>query len=154
MAIDRDTLLLFDASCLVAAAGSPQGGSAFLLSVCERGFLKGAVSQPILLEAERNVRSHFGPDAVTRYQRLLATTPLAVVSLPPLREIVQVAPAINPKDAHVVAAALHAGAPYLISLDKGLRREIGLAKVPFSALTPGEFIVTVLPTHRDYPAVR
>lgn len=154
MAIDRDTLLLFDASCLVAAAGSPTGGSSFLLSVCARGFLRGVVSQPILLEAERNVLDHLGSEALARYHRLLATTPLDVVSLPPLPDIASIAPAINPKDAHVVAAALRASAPYLISLDKGLLRQVSLANLPLIALSPGEFIVTVLPNHCDYPSMR
>jgi hypothetical protein len=49
--IDRHTLLFLDASPLIAAAGSPAGGPGFLLSLCARGYLKAAVSQPVLLEA-------------------------------------------------------------------------------------------------------
>ncbi|MBI2942103.1 MAG: hypothetical protein HYY04_16860 [Chloroflexi bacterium] len=33
MTIDLTTILFFDASCLIAAAGSPTGGSGFLLSL-------------------------------------------------------------------------------------------------------------------------
>lgn len=54
MNIDRNTLLFFDASCLIAAAGSPTGGSGFLLALCARGLLRAACSQPVLVEAERN----------------------------------------------------------------------------------------------------
>jgi len=44
MTIDQDTVVFFDASCLIAAAGSTSGGSGFLLSLCARGLLQGAVS--------------------------------------------------------------------------------------------------------------
>jgi hypothetical protein len=60
MTIDRNTLLFFDSTCLIAAAGSPSGGSGFLLSLCARGFLKTAVSQPVLLEAQRNIQENLG----------------------------------------------------------------------------------------------
>src|SRR5213076_1046467 len=82
MTIDRDTLLFFDASCLIAAAGSATGGSAFLLSVCSQGFLKAAVSQPVLLEAERNVLDNLAAEAVGHYYRLVATTPMRVIAVP------------------------------------------------------------------------
>lgn len=82
MTIDRDTLLFFDASCLIAAAGSPNGGSGFLLSVCSRGFLKAAVSQPVLLEAERNIFENLGNEALHVYHRLIVLTPMMVVPVP------------------------------------------------------------------------
>jgi len=61
MTIDRTTLLFFDASCLIAAAGSLSGGSGFLLALCQRGLLRGAISQPVLLETERNLLKKRGP---------------------------------------------------------------------------------------------
>jgi predicted nucleic acid-binding protein len=57
MIIDSNTLLFFDSSCLIAAAGSPTGGSGFLLSLCGRQFLKVAISQAVLLEAQRNIHA-------------------------------------------------------------------------------------------------
>ena len=42
MPIDHQTLLFFDASWLIAAAGSPTGGSGFLLARCARHLLRGA----------------------------------------------------------------------------------------------------------------
>src|SRR5436305_778827 len=101
MPIDRETLLFFDASCLIAAAGSQTGGSAFLLSVCARGFLKAAVSQPVLLEAERNVFDNLGAEALARYYRLVATTPLKMVPLPPNADVERAASIVEAKDAHV-----------------------------------------------------
>jgi len=48
MSLTRDSLLFFDATCLIAAAGSPTGGSGFLLSVCLAGFLKAGSSPSVL----------------------------------------------------------------------------------------------------------
>lgn len=69
MNIDQTTLVFFDASCLIAAAGSPSGGSGFLLSLCRRGLLGAAVSQPVLLEAERNIGKRRGPEELETYHR-------------------------------------------------------------------------------------
>lgn len=66
MVLSQQTLLFFDASSLVAAAGSPTGGSAFLLLVCQKGFLRASSSQGVLIEAERNIR---GMHALSIFQR-------------------------------------------------------------------------------------
>ncbi|MEJ2354093.1 MAG: hypothetical protein P8Y03_30320, partial [Anaerolineales bacterium] len=77
MTIDRDTLLFFDASCLIAAAGSPSGGSGLLLSLCAREYLRASVSQAILLEAERNIQAKLGVGAINIIYNLLAIPVLA-----------------------------------------------------------------------------
>jgi hypothetical protein len=66
MTFDAETRLFFDASCLIAAAGSPSGGSGFVLSLCQRSLLRGAISPPVLIEARRNVRDKLGPEALER----------------------------------------------------------------------------------------
>ncbi len=154
MAIDRTTLLFFDASCLIAAVGSPAGGSGFLLSLCRRGLLAGAASHPVLLEAERNIADKLGIDALARFHHLLLTTPLAVIPVPTHADRRRYWPAINEKDDHVVAAAIAAHAPFLVTLDKGLAAEVNGAGLPIAALSPGDFIRGLLPTHPDYPAAR
>ena len=82
MTIGRETLLFFDAACLIAASGSPSGGSSLLLSVCAHGYLGGAASQPVLLEAERNIRVKLGAGALARFYRILQETPLQMVAVP------------------------------------------------------------------------
>jgi predicted nucleic acid-binding protein len=154
MPIDHQTLLFFDAACLIAAAGSPTGGSGFLLPLCARHLLRGAVSQPVLLEAERNVREKLGPEALERYHRLLVLTPLAVIPLPPQAQLVRCASLVGEKDAHVLAAASAAAAPFLVTLDRPLAERINLAELGLRALAPGDFITMELPSHPDYPRVR
>jgi predicted nucleic acid-binding protein len=154
MTIDRETLLFFDASCLIAAAGSPSGGSGFLVSLCQRGLLRGAVSQPVLLEAERNIRKKRGLMELETYHRLIALTPLLLVPLPPSARRRPYAALVGEKDEHVLAAAIEGRAPLLITLDVKLAERVNRATLPTRALSPGEFIKTLLPEHADYPRLR
>ena len=154
MRIDSSTLLFFDAACLIAAAGSPSGGSGFLLSTCSRGLLQGAVSQPVLLEAERNVLAKLGSEALERYHRILAATPLSLVPVPSEIRLKRFSRLVGKKDAHVLGAALAANSPFLLTLDKRLAERVTHSDLPALAISPGDFIRTVLPRHIDYLSVR
>ena len=154
MAIDPTTVLFFDSSCLVAAAGSPTGGSSLLLAICARGFLKGAVSHAVLAEAEGNILSNLPVPALTRYRQEILGIPLIVAPLPSHSELERAAPITGEKVAHVLASALHVGAAYLITLDKQLAHRIREAQLSVQALSPGEFITTQLPTHPAYRSIR
>ncbi len=148
MTLDRTTLVFFDASCVIAAAGSPSGGSGFLLSLCAKGYLQAVVSTYVLAEASRNIQANLKAEAWANYQVLLTTTPFLMAPVPtPLPAM----PPINAKDVHVVAAAAAVATAYLLTLDKGLLAEVNRAQLAFPALTPGTFIKTVLPTHVEYP---
>src|SRR4051794_19441319 len=85
--ITENTLLFFDSSCLIAAAGSPHGGSSLLLGICARGFLKGAVSHAVLAEAEGNILSNLKPQALSRYHQEILRIPLVVAPIPTTREL-------------------------------------------------------------------
>jgi predicted nucleic acid-binding protein len=150
MTVDRTTLVFFDASCLIAAAGSPAGGSSFLLSLCAKEYLQAAVSTFVLAEVARNIQTRMSAEAWANYQTLLLSVPFVLAPVPALLPAL---PPVNAKDIHVVAAAAGIGTAYLLTLDKGLLAEAKQAGLTFSALTPGDFIKTVLPTHVEYPIV-
>jgi|SRR5215212_807159 len=82
MTIDETTIVFFDSSCLVAASGSPTGGSSVVLALCARGFLTGAVSQTVLAEAEGNILTNLPPLALTRYRQEILQIPLLVATTP------------------------------------------------------------------------
>lgn len=148
MTLDHTTLIFFDASCIIAAAGSPQGGSGFLLSLCAKGYLQAVISSYVLAEAARNIQLRMKPTAWANYQTLLVSVPFIVAPVPaPL----PVLPPINAKDIHVVAAAATVATAYLLTLDKGLLAEANQAGLTFPTLIPGDFIKTILPTHAEYP---
>lgn len=153
MTLDRTTTLFLDASALFAATLSPQGGSRFLVLVCARGYLQVLVSPDVLVEVERNLVSKTSEAAVAQYHDIVSATPLHLVSAPSEALVTQYA-AVFFEDAHVVAAALAAGAHYLITLDKGLQARIRQAQAPVIVLSPKEFIQTILPSHPDYRDMR
>ncbi|MGI8912372.1 MAG: PIN domain-containing protein [Chloroflexota bacterium] len=150
------TLLFFDASCLIAASGSPTGGSAFLLALCVRQLMRAAVSEPVLIEAERNVRLKLGQEALVAYHHLLDVTPFVIAPIPlaSSQEWQRLAVIAGAKDTHVLAAADAIRATYVLTLDKLLEARINEADLRISALSPKRFIQTLLPTHPDYPTVR
>src|SRR5437016_3696789 len=104
MSIDAQTRIFFDASCLVAAAGSPRGGSGFLLGLCFRGFLQAVVSPMVLLEARRNIRNKLPPAALTRFDGYLADLSRGFVALEPDLSWGSLEGIVGQKDAHVLAA--------------------------------------------------
>jgi predicted nucleic acid-binding protein len=124
MIIDRNTILFFDSSCLIAAAGSPTGGSGFLLSLCARGVLKAAVSQYVLLEAQRNVQTKLGDEAANHFYNFISIVPFSLATLPDKNILKRLEKICNKKDVHVLAAALEIQAPFLLALDKGFISEI------------------------------
>ncbi len=154
MSIDADTLVFFDASCLIAAAGSPHGGSGFLLEVCGRGFLQAAVSPQVLVEAERNIRDKFPPAALGIFHAYLVATPMRIVELLPPSGRRSFESVVGEKDEHVLAAAVQYAAPFLLTLDRLLAGRVNAANLAVRALSPGEFITTVLPDHIDYRSIR
>src|SRR6266540_2296430 len=128
MTLAPTTSLFFDASCLFVAADSPQGGSAYLLSVCRRGYLQAVVSPDVLIEAERNILDKLAPEAFSRYRQLVSATPFLVASTPP-EEVVRQYEAAFFEDAHVVAAALATQADFLLTLDRPLERRVKQANL-------------------------
>ncbi len=123
-----------------------------MLSLCARGYLKAAVSQPVLLEAQRNILNKLGDTATQRFYNLLAIVPYRLSAIPQDIEGQHFfsKKGINPKDVHVIAAALAVDAPFLLSLDIGLLQEVNSAQLGIVALLPGDFIKSILIRHTDY----
>lgn len=152
--VDRDTRLFFDASCLIAAAASPSGGSGFLWSLVERRELRAVVSQAILTETETNLVRTFPPPALARHRRQMIAGAPELTAIPRLDVSPRRFPTINAKDEHVVAAAVTAGVSLIITLDQPLAREINRARLTVQARSPGDFIVHVLPSHPSFASLR
>lgn len=66
--------LFIDASVFIAAAGSPEGGSSFVLELCKRGRFHAVCTKLVLLEAERNIHRKLGAEALLRFYQDLATS--------------------------------------------------------------------------------
>ncbi|MGI8477293.1 MAG: PIN domain-containing protein [Thermomicrobiales bacterium] len=154
MNVDSATLLFFDASCLIAAAASPNGGSGFLWSLCVRGMLTAAVSQPVLVETEANLLAKFPAHVPARHRIQFAGGLPLLAPVPRLDVHPRRYPTINSKDEHVIAAAPAISADHILTLDRPLADEINGANLAARALTPGEFIKTGLPAHPAFARLR
>lgn len=153
MSLSRTSSLFFDASCLILAANTAQGGSAFLLAVCGRRFLQAVTSPDAVAEAERNLLAKFPSAAFTRLQTVLQTSGFVFVD-PPSPSAIDQYESMFVEDAHIVAAAMAANADYLISVDKPLLARVADTGLSLTALSPGAFLQSVFPAHPDYAAIR
>ena len=136
----QDNLFL-DTSVLIAASASPTGGSALVIELCKKRKAIPLVSRLVLLEAERNIHKKFEESVLIRYYNTLAELDPQVVPTPKQRKIEAAAEVIQPKDAHVLAAARDGDASHLITLDRKhfLTDETRQAILPILACTPGEY---------------
>jgi predicted nucleic acid-binding protein len=153
MPLTSETLVFLDAACLIAAAGSSTGGSAYVLSVGQRGFLRLCSSQGVLIEVQRNIQAKLRPSAMVVFQRLLLDTPVLVIPTAPESLVEHFAKSFL-EDSHVVAAAIAANAQYLLTLDRRLIQRIIASNLPVEARTPGDFIQRDLTGHANFASIR
>jgi putative PIN family toxin of toxin-antitoxin system len=110
--------VFLDASCWVAAAGSPNGGSALILKLAQAGHLQVVATRKVLQEAERNIRDKLGKEALLRYYQALGSLEIELVDPITPEEEAQWTSLVAEKDRHVLAGAYKARADVLVSLDR------------------------------------
>jgi predicted nucleic acid-binding protein len=138
--------LFLDASALIAASASPDGGSSLVVESCILGKAKALVSRLVLREVERNIRNKLGEETMLRYYNILGSLDLELVPLPPPSAIRRAAELVADKDAHVLAAAREGEATHLITLDRKhlLIEEVRQGALPIVVCTPGDFLQKIL----------
>ncbi len=134
--------LFLDASVLVAASGSPDGGSALLLEICRTKNVPVLVTRLVLREAERNIQLKLGEPALLRFYKTIADLDPEVVSIPIDKQLAAASEVVAAKDAHVLAGAQNCKATHLVTLDRkhflGEDQRKGI--LPIVACTPGELL--------------
>jgi predicted nucleic acid-binding protein len=139
--VDKPRLFL-DASTLIAAAASPDGGSSLVIELCTFGKAKALVTRLVLREAERNIKKKLSEQTLLRYYNLLGSLDPEPVPLPSGGAIQRAAELVAAKDAHVLAAAREGDATHLITLDRKhlLIDEIRQGALPIVVCTPGDYL--------------
>ncbi len=134
--------LFLDASVFIAAAGSRTGASAMVLALCRHGHARAVSSRLVLREAERNIQSKLGADALLGFYHEIAALGIDLVEAPTPQEVAAQSQLIDPKDAHVLAAALKGRVEALLTLDRKhfLTPRVLQAGLPFAIVTPGDFL--------------
>ncbi len=154
MRITCHTPLFFDASVLVAAAHSSEGGSALLLEACRAGGFRAQTTFVILFEALHALRG-FPQESLRRFYRLLMEVNWELLAVPPRETLDQYRRCIDAKDVHVLAAAVEGEAEFLLTLDRrhilAAAERVRKANMPIVILRPGDFIRQYYTQHEDYP---
>jgi predicted nucleic acid-binding protein len=137
--------VFLDATCWVAAAGRPQGGSAKILMLAREGRLVIVTTQLVLQEAERNIWEAFGAEAMERFYRDVADLELEIIAAPPPDEEAQWQSVTAAKDCHVLAAVFNAGADVLVTFDrKHLLTDAVATQFPIPAMDTKQFFTALV----------
>ena len=134
--------LFLDASVLIAAAGSPDGGSALLLEIGQTKNIPVLVTRLILREAERNIRMKLSEKALIRFYKIIADLDPEVIPVPTDEDLAAASEIVATKDAHVLAGARKGKATHLVTLDRKhfLGDDQRERVLPVVACTPGELL--------------
>ena len=155
--IDRHTTLFFDASVLVAGAHSRGGGSALLLEACKLGGFTAQASYLVLLEALTTVKRDFPKRSLVRLTDYLAAIDWELLPVPSREEMDEYTALIDPKDLHVLAAAVEGKSQFLLTLDRrhvlAAADAVQSASIPLVILRPGDFIQQYYPLHTEFSSL-
>ena len=153
MRITRRTTLFFDASVLVAASLSQEGGSALLLEACKMEAFTAQTTFLIIMEAFHALEEGLPQRAVSHLHEYLAEVNWEILPVPRQETLQEYASFIHPKDLHVLAAAVESGSEFLLTLDRRhiltAVEAVKEAGLPIRILTPGHFIQQYFPLHEQ-----
>ncbi len=110
--------VFLDATCWVASARSPGGGSSAILDYARAGALRIVTSNQVLLETERNTRNKMKQADFQRYMTLFTAVRPEVMASVTQEEWARWLPLVPAKDCHVLAGAVKAQADALVTLDR------------------------------------
>src|SRR3990172_2344351 len=110
--------LFVDGSVLIAAAASPEGGSALILEIRRAGQATPLLTRLVLRESERAIQSKLEREVLLRFYRLIADLEPELIPVPSADDLQSASQVISPKDAHVLAGATAGAARHLITLDR------------------------------------
>src|SRR6186713_1056961 len=112
MASNEGHRVFFDANVLFAAVYSSQGLPSRVLLASQSGIYSPVVSREVIGELVRNVRRKV-PELLPRMAEVLAELRLEVIDTPSFPQLEPWMRRGAVEDAHVIAAAILSGAPYL-----------------------------------------
>ncbi|MEA3374631.1 MAG: PIN domain-containing protein [Chloroflexota bacterium] len=157
MRVTSDTTLFFDASVLVAGAHSEQGGSALLLDASKLAGFTAQLTSLVVVEANHVLEKDFPPPSLARFYDYLAQIDWDVLPVPAGETLQKYAPLVDPKDLHVLAAAVEGQSEFLLTLDRkhilAAAEAVQKANLPIRILTPGDFIQQYYPLHEAYSSL-
>ena len=129
--------VFFDTSVLLSGLNSPQGASGVILSLFKLKKIVLAISQEVLIEAERVMRVKF-PYIATPFLDFLSSKPLVSQKLS-AKDIQKAYRLVPSEDAPIFAGALKSRADFLVTLDKNFEK-LAQGKSKVKPMSPGVFL--------------
>ncbi len=137
--------VFLDANVFFAAAGSPTGGSAFVLELAKKKKIRAISGAHALAEAERNLKKKLDEKALDRhYQNLLEAKPIIQdIDRVPLGVATALEQLLPRKDVPILLGAMLSDANFLITLDRKDfldNKRLKEDELSFLIITPGVFL--------------
>lgn len=134
-----------DANIFFAAAGSPTGGSAFVLELAKRKKIQVVTVSYALVEAERNIEKKLNTKALDRHhQNLLEVKPeIQYIDNVPTGVVTALEQFLPRKDVPILLGAMLSDANFLLTLDRRdflENRKLKESELSFQIVTPGDFL--------------
>ena len=111
----------------------------------------------IILEALHTLERGFPQQSLNRFQDYLAEINWEILPVPQEEELQKYASFTDPKDLHVLAAAVEGGSEFLLTLDRkhilAADKAVQEANFPIRILRPGDFIQQYYPLHEEYSSL-
>ena len=139
--------VFFDASVIIAALLSPNGGSSQLLKYIKFGKITGIVSQTVIeeiIEEDKFRKIKKSRREIEQFildSRLIVRKPISADEIEPYQGLVDI------EDAHLIAGANLTRCRHLVTLDKKhlLRPDIQEKFLPLKIVSPGELLEKLIP---------
>ena len=137
--------VFLDANVFFAAAGSPTGGSAFVLELAKRERIQIITVLYALVEAERNIQAKLGEKALDRhYQNLLeGKRKVQNIDNVSMKTATELETLLIRKDVPILLGAILSNADFLVTLDRKDfidNKKLKEADLSFQIVIPGDFL--------------
>ncbi len=139
----RNPTLFLDTSVILAAVFSSRGGSAGILDLVRKNFLKIIITEAVVIEAHRKIQKKYGVKELATLEKVLTGFQASIKSTPPKAEWKKFDKYITDQDdRHILASADIYTVDYLVTLDKKhfFTEEIGRVPSKFKIHTPHTFL--------------
>jgi|SRR3989344_6259442 len=138
--------VFFDASVIIAALLSPNGGSSQLLKYIKLGKIVGITSQTVIeeiLEEDKFIRIKKSQREIEQFivdNRLIVRKPITIGEIEPYQGLVDI------EDAHLIAGANLTRCRHLVTLDKKhlLRADVQKRFLPLKIVSPGQLLEAII----------
>lgn len=138
--------VFFDASIIIAALLSPEGGSALLFAYVKRKRIVGITSQTAIEETLGEDKPKRIKRSKEETERFIQQSSLIVRESITLEEITPYKNLVEAEDAHLIAGAKLTNCLYLVTLDKKhlLRVDIKKRFLPLKIVSPKELLKEII----------